>query len=68
MFTLFDASAPSWNLLLFVLLEVVVVAWVYGVDRFLDNMGEMDIKLGRLTRYPITILSCPQSQTFPYLP
>ena len=56
MFTLFDASAPSWNLLLFVLLEVVVVAWVYGVDRFLDNMGEMDIKLGKVTRYLITIL------------
>ena len=58
MFTLFDASAPSWNLLLFVLLEVVVVAWVYGVDRFLDNMGEMDIKLGKVTRYLVTILSC----------
>ena len=50
MFTLFDASAPSWNLLVFVLLEVVVVTRVYGLDRFLDNMDEMDIKLGKMTR------------------
>eukprot|EP00092_Neocalanus_flemingeri_P021191 GFUD01022965.1.p1 GENE.GFUD01022965.1~~GFUD01022965.1.p1 ORF type:complete len:666 (-),score=86.69 GFUD01022965.1:154-2151(-) len=45
MFTLFNASAPSWNLLLFALLEVVLVSWVYGVDKFLDNLSEMDINL-----------------------
>ena len=50
MFTLFDASAPSWNLLLFALLEVLIVNWIYGVDRFLENMEEMNIKLGFLTR------------------
>ena len=26
-------QAPSWNLLLFALLEVLLVSWVYGVDR-----------------------------------
>lgn len=51
MFTLFDASAPSWNLLLFALLEVVLVSWVYGVDTFLDNMAEMNINLSRVTRF-----------------
>ena len=45
MFTLFDASAPSWNLLLFALLEVVLVSWVYGVETFLDNMAEMNIRM-----------------------
>ena len=50
MFTLFNASAPSWNLLLFALLEVVLVSWVYGVDRFLDNMEEMNIKLNPVIR------------------
>ena len=57
MFTLFDASAPSWNLLVFVLIEVLVVTWVYGLDRFLDNMEEMDIKLGKITRCN-PIISC----------
>ncbi len=32
-FVLFNASAPSWNLLLFALLEVVAVAWLYGTDK-----------------------------------
>ena len=50
MFTLFDASAPSWNLLALVLLEVLVVTRLYGLDRFLDNLEEMDIKLGKITR------------------
>ena len=50
MFTLFDASAPSWNLLLFALLEVVLVSWVYGVDTFLDNLAEMNIQLSTPVR------------------
>ena len=41
MFTLFNNCAPSWNLILFALLEVVLMAWVYGVDNFLDNINEM---------------------------
>ena len=45
MFTLFDASAPSWNLLLFALLEVVLVSWVYGVETFLENITEMNIQM-----------------------
>ena len=56
MFTLFNASAPSWNLLLFALLEVVVVAWLYGAENFLENVsGEMGIKLNRFTRLYWTI-------------
>ena len=51
MFTLFNASAPSWNLLLFALLEVVLVSWVYGVDTFLDNLTEMDINLPAPVRF-----------------
>lgn len=41
MFHLFNESAPSWNLLLFALLEVVLIAWVYGADQFLDNLSDM---------------------------
>ena len=50
MFTLFDASAPSWNLLLFALLEVVLVSWVYGVDTFLENIAEMNIQISPLVK------------------
>ena len=31
-FTLFNAAAPSWNLLLFTLLEVVAVAWIHFLN------------------------------------
>lgn len=38
MFALFNASAPSWNLLLFTLLEVVAVGWIYGTDNVMENL------------------------------
>ena len=41
MFTLFNDSAPSWNLILFALLEVVLISWAYGVDKFLDHLEDM---------------------------
>jgi len=46
MFTLIDAKSASWNLLLVAFLEVILVGWVYGADRFLDNIKDMDMKLG----------------------
>ena len=45
MFTLIDSTAFSWNLLLFALLEVVLAAWIYGVDPFFKNLEEMNIRL-----------------------
>ena len=41
MFTLFNNCAPSWNLIFFALIEVILVAWVYGMDNFLENINEM---------------------------
>ena len=45
MFTLIDSTAFSWNLLLFALLEVLLAAWIYGVDPFFKNLEEMNIRL-----------------------
>ena len=38
-FTLFNAAAPSWNLLLFTFLEVVAVSWIYGTDNVIKNLA-----------------------------
>ena len=45
MFELIDSTCASWNLLVFAIIEVVLVAWGYGVDNFLSNIAEMGMKL-----------------------
>ena len=47
MFDLINATCASWNMLLFAFLEVVLVAWGYGVNNFLNNIEEMGMKLPR---------------------
>ena len=44
MFTLIDETSASWNILLFALLEVITVSWIYGIDRFFENLDEMSVK------------------------
>lgn len=41
LFTLIDSTCASWNILLFAFLEVITVSWMYGIDRFFDNLEEM---------------------------
>ena len=45
MFTLIDATCASWNILLFAFLELFLVSWMYGIDRFVENLEEMGINL-----------------------
>ena len=49
MFTLFDASAPSWNLLLFALLEVNyrTLSWIISVV-FLGYCCQLDVWSGQV--------------------
>lgn len=50
MFNLFNESAPSWNLIIFALFEVVIVAFFYGTDKILDNIEEMGMNLNWFQR------------------
>ena len=45
MFTLFNGSAPSWNLLLLAFIEVMVVGWMYTAERLLKDLDEMGMKI-----------------------
>ena len=45
MFTLFNDSAPSWNLLLLALVEVLVVGWMYGAERLLQDLDKMGMSI-----------------------
>jgi hypothetical protein len=50
MFTLFNNSAPSWNLLFLAFIEVIVVGWMYGAERLLQNLDEMGMKINPILR------------------
>ena len=38
-------STVSWNIIIIVLLEVLVVAWMYGAKTFCTNIEEMGIRI-----------------------
>jgi len=44
-FQLMDRTCASWNLILLALLEVILVAWIYGPNNFLSNVKDMEIKI-----------------------
>ena len=46
LFTLMDWYSGSWSLLALALLEVIIVAWVFGAERMLDLMqNSMEIRI-----------------------
>lgn len=45
LFTLLEWHTASWAILLIGIAEVVVLSWVYGIDRILNNIREMEINL-----------------------
>ena len=45
LFTLFDQRCTS-SLLFVLWIEIIVVAWFYGINRFIDNIQEMGMKIG----------------------
>jgi solute carrier family 6 amino acid transporter-like protein 5/7/9/14 len=49
LFTVFDKKCTS-SLLLLCLIEVLLVAWIYGVDRFLANIADMSMRLPKPLR------------------
>ncbi|XP_015180924.1 PREDICTED: sodium-dependent proline transporter-like [Polistes dominula] len=48
LFTLMDWNTASWAILLIGVAEVVLASWCYGCNKFLCNIGEMQMKFGRL--------------------
>lgn len=48
---LMDKYAANWSVLLIAISECILVAWVYGANRFLDNVQQMIGPRGRLWRF-----------------
>ncbi|XP_059096087.1 sodium- and chloride-dependent glycine transporter 2-like [Tigriopus californicus] len=50
LFTLLDSTCASWNIILFALLEVILIAWVYGFNNFFNNIQEMGMRMPNVVR------------------
>lgn len=48
---LMDKYAANWSVLLIAITECILVAWIYGADRFLDDVQQMIGPRGRLWRF-----------------
>lgn len=48
---LVDKYAANWSVLLIAITECILVAWVYGADRFLDDIQSMIGARGRTWRF-----------------
>lgn len=48
---LMDKYAANWSVLLIAISECILVAWVYGADRFLNDVQQMIGSRGRLWRF-----------------
>ena len=50
LFVLLDWYAASWSILVLAVLEVVLVGWVYGADKFMLDIAGMGIRSGQVAR------------------
>ena len=51
MFELIDNTGAAWNILVFALIELVIVSWMYGIDKFCDNIKEMEMNIPKFMLY-----------------
>ena len=49
-FQLMDKYAANWSVLLIAISECILVSWIYGADRFLDDIQQMIGARGRCWR------------------
>ena len=46
-FQLMDTTCATWNLIVLGVLEVILVAWIYGPNTFLNNVKDMDVTISK---------------------
>ena len=47
MLDLIDKNGITWNILLIVMLEMILVGWVYGANNVMENLNEMGMHLSK---------------------
>ena len=57
-FQLLDSTCATWNLILLALVEVILVAWIYGANNLLSNIEDLDIKIPTLLKWYWKVCWC----------
>jgi SNF family Na+-dependent transporter len=50
LFTLLEWHTASWAILLIGFAEIVVISWVYGFDKIMENLAEMSMKFDGIVK------------------
>jgi len=58
MFDLLDRNVVGWNCLLLIMLEVILISWLYGVENFLINVKEMKINPSKIMQIYLKTTWC----------
>ncbi|KAG4080393.1 hypothetical protein HA402_010461 [Bradysia odoriphaga] len=48
--TLIEWHTASWNFFIIGLLEIVIISWIYGVNKLFSNITEMGMKIPKITQ------------------
>ena len=51
LFTLLEWHTASWAILLIGFAEIIVISWIYGFDRIMDNLAEMNMKFEGIIKF-----------------
>ncbi|CAH2070966.1 unnamed protein product, partial [Iphiclides podalirius] len=51
LFTLMDWNTASWAILLIGMAESIAVAWTYGINRAMNDLASMNMKLNKVLRF-----------------
>ena len=57
-FDLLDRNVVGWNCLLLILLEVILISWLYGVENFFKNIKEMGINQSKAMQMYLKLTWC----------
>ena len=52
---LLDDWSASWNVMIICLIEVVIVSWFYGIDKFYNNLLEMGLQPSKAAKNYFTV-------------
>jgi len=57
-FDLLDSNALGWNTLLLIIIELILVTWIYGAENFFENVKQMGIDQSKAVKMYLKVTWC----------